>query len=120
MDLPSRRVNPARKMKSKPSPLFHFFMATVWAESQTHYALCSGEDNGAIYIKISVVTGEDDATMSVAYDMPIATRIPSSNDPDDVTHACCYYDPAHLSATQRSNERGEVICPLLLIPWANR
>jgi hypothetical protein len=62
-------VNPIRKMKSKPSPLvFQFFLATVRTESQTHYALCSGEDDGAIYIKITVATGGDDATTPVAYE----------------------------------------------------
>jgi hypothetical protein len=48
--------------------------------------------------------------------MPIATSIPNSNIQDDVTHAHCYYDRAHLSMTQHSNGRGEVIYPLLLVP----
>jgi hypothetical protein len=66
MDLPSRS-EPARKMKSKPPPLVsQFFLATVRTESQTHYALCSGEDDGTIYIKITVTTGVDDATMLIA------------------------------------------------------
>jgi hypothetical protein len=62
-------VNPARKMKSKPSLLvFQFFLATVRTESRTHYALYSGEDDGVIYIKISIATGGDDATTPVAYE----------------------------------------------------
>jgi hypothetical protein len=69
MDLPSRRVNPARKMKSKPSPLvFQLFLATVRTKSRTHCALYSGEDDDAIYIKISVATGRDGATTPVAYE----------------------------------------------------
>jgi hypothetical protein len=52
--------------------------------------------------------------------MSVATRIPSSNGLDDVTHARCYFDRAHLSPTQRSNGRGEVICLLLHVPWVNR
>jgi hypothetical protein len=56
-------------MKSKPPPLvFQIFLATVRTESRTHYALCSGEDVGAIYIKIIVAMGGDDATMPVAYE----------------------------------------------------
>jgi hypothetical protein len=56
-------------MKSKPSPLvFQFLLATVWTESRTHYALSSGEDDGAIYIKIRVATGAGDATTPVAYE----------------------------------------------------
>jgi hypothetical protein len=62
-------VNPARKMKSKPSPhIFQFFLAIVQIESRTHYALSSGEDDGTIYIMITVPTGGDDATMSIAYE----------------------------------------------------
>jgi hypothetical protein len=62
-------VNPARKMKSKPSPLvFQFLLATVWTESRTHYAPSSGEDDGAIYIKIRVAMGAGDATTPVAYE----------------------------------------------------
>jgi hypothetical protein len=69
MDLPSRRVNPARKIKSKPSPLiFQFFLATVQTELRTHCALCSGEDDGAIYTTILVATGGDGATTPVAYE----------------------------------------------------
>jgi hypothetical protein len=69
MDLPFRRVNHARKMKSKHSPhIFQFFLATVWTESRTHYALCSGEDDCAIYIKISVATDGDDTTTPIAYE----------------------------------------------------
>jgi hypothetical protein len=52
--------------------------------------------------------------------MAVATRIPSRNDPYDVTHARCYCDQAHMSVTQRSNRHCEVICPLLLVPWVNR
>jgi hypothetical protein len=69
MDLPSRRVNPTRKMKSEPPPLvFQFFLAVVRTESQTHCALCSGGDDDAIYIKVSVATDRDDATTPVAYE----------------------------------------------------
>jgi hypothetical protein len=69
MDLPSRRVNPTRKMKSKPSPLvFQFFLAIVQTELRTHYALYSREDDVTIYIKISVATGGDKATTPVAYE----------------------------------------------------
>jgi hypothetical protein len=69
MDLPYRRVNPTRKMKSKLPPLVsQLFLAIVRTELRTHYALCSWEDDGAIYIKISVATGGDDATMPVAYE----------------------------------------------------
>jgi hypothetical protein len=52
--------------------------------------------------------------------MLIATRIPSSSDLDDVAHVRCYCDRAHLSVTQHSNGHGEVICPLLHVPWVNR
>jgi hypothetical protein len=45
--------------------------------------------------------------------MPIATMIPSSNGPDDVTHARSYCDQALLSVTHCSIGRGEVIYPLL-------
>jgi hypothetical protein len=62
-------VNLARKMKSKPSPLvFQFFLAAIRTESQTHCALCLGEDEGAIYIKIIVATGVGDATTPIAYE----------------------------------------------------
>jgi hypothetical protein len=68
MDLPSRS-EPCKKNKIKTSPLvFQFFLATVQTESRTHCALCSGEDDGAIYIKITVATGGDGATMPVAYE----------------------------------------------------
>jgi hypothetical protein len=43
-------------------------MATVRTESQTHCALRSGEDDGAINIKITVATGMGDATTSVSYE----------------------------------------------------
>jgi hypothetical protein len=67
MDFPSRS-EPYKKMKSKSSPLvFQFFLDIVGTESRTHCALWSGEDDGAIYIKITVATGGDDATMPVAY-----------------------------------------------------
>jgi hypothetical protein len=52
--------------------------------------------------------------------MLVATMISSSNGPDDVAHALCYCDWAPLSVTQRSNGCGEVICPLLYVPLANR
>jgi hypothetical protein len=52
--------------------------------------------------------------------MPIASRIPSNNDPDDMTHARCFCDRAYLSETQLSNGRGDVICSLLHDPWASR
>jgi hypothetical protein len=62
-------VNPTRKMKSKLSPLvFQFFLATVRTESRTHCALSSGEDDGAIYIKITVAMGTCDTTTPVAYE----------------------------------------------------
>jgi hypothetical protein len=55
-------------MKSKHFPyVFQFFQATVRKESRTHCVLCSGEDNEAIYIKIIVAMGGDDATTPVAY-----------------------------------------------------
>jgi hypothetical protein len=46
--------------------------------------------------------------------------VPSSNGPDDVAHARCYYDRALLSAMQHSNGHGEVIYLLLHVPWVNR
>jgi hypothetical protein len=62
-------VNPARKMESKPSPLvFQFFLAIVRIELQTHYALYLGEDNGAIYKKITVAMGVGDITMPFTYE----------------------------------------------------
>jgi hypothetical protein len=62
-------VNPARKMKSKPSALvFQFFLATIRTESRTNCALSSREDDGAIHIKIKVATGVGDATTPVAYE----------------------------------------------------
>jgi hypothetical protein len=68
MDLPSRS-EPCKKNEIKTPPLvFQFFLATVWTESRTHYALYSGEDNGAIYIKITVATGVGDTTTPVAYE----------------------------------------------------
>jgi hypothetical protein len=51
-------MNHVRKMKSKPSPLVFL----------THYSLYLEEDNGAIYIKITVATGAGDATTLVAYE----------------------------------------------------
>jgi hypothetical protein len=69
-------MNPERKMKSKPSLLvFKFFLATVWTESQTHYALCSEEDEGAIYIKFTVATGVCDAIVSIAYEDHSSNRL---------------------------------------------
>jgi hypothetical protein len=68
MNLPSK-IEPCKENEIKTSPLvFQNFLATVWTESRTHYALCSGEDVGAIYIKIIVAMGGDDATMPVAYE----------------------------------------------------
>jgi hypothetical protein len=43
-------------------------LAVVRTESQTHCALCSGGDDDAIYIKVSVATDRDDATTPVAYE----------------------------------------------------
>jgi hypothetical protein len=68
MDLPSR-CEPYKKNEIKTFPLiFQFFLANVRIESRTHCALCSGKDDGAIYIKITLATGRDDATMPVAYE----------------------------------------------------
>jgi hypothetical protein len=68
MDLPSRS-EPCKKNEIKTFPLiFQFFLATVRTELWTHCALCSGEDDGAIYIKITIATGRDDATTPVAYE----------------------------------------------------
>jgi hypothetical protein len=68
MDLPSRS-EPCKKNEIKTFlSYFQFFLATVWTESQTHCALCSGEDDGAIYIKITVATGAGDATTPIAYE----------------------------------------------------
>jgi hypothetical protein len=66
-----------------------------------------------LLMRITVATGR-------LGNMPVATRIPSSNDPDDVTHAHCYSHQDHLSVTQCSNGCSVVICPLLLVPWVNR
>jgi hypothetical protein len=56
MDLPSRN-EPYKKNEIKTFPLiFQFFLATILTESRTHCALCSGEDDGAIYIKITIAT----------------------------------------------------------------
>jgi hypothetical protein len=58
-------------MKSKPPPpplVFQFFLATIWTELRTHCALCLGEDDGAIYIEITVATGAGDAITPVAYE----------------------------------------------------
>jgi hypothetical protein len=56
-------------MKSKPFILvFQFFLATVRIESRARCALCSGDDDGAIYIKITVAMGTGDATTLVAYE----------------------------------------------------
>jgi hypothetical protein len=68
MDLPSRS-EPCKKNEIKTFPLvFQFFLATIRTESRTHCALCSGEDDGAIYIKIIIAMGRDDATTPVAYE----------------------------------------------------
>jgi hypothetical protein len=68
MHLPSRS-EPWKKNEIKPFPLvFQFFLATVRTVSQTHCALCSGEDDDAIYIKIIVTIGGDDATSLIAYE----------------------------------------------------
>jgi hypothetical protein len=68
MDLPSRS-EPYKKNEINPPPLvFQFFLATVWTESQTQCALCLGEDEVTIYIKITVATGAGDITMHVAYE----------------------------------------------------
>jgi hypothetical protein len=68
MDLTSRR-EPCKKNEIKTFPLvFQFFLATVRTESQTHSALCPGEVEGTIYIKIIVATGAGDATTPIAYE----------------------------------------------------
>jgi hypothetical protein len=68
MDLPSRS-EPCRKNEIQISPLvFQIFLATIRIESRTHCALCSGEDEGDIYIKITVATGAGDATTLVVYE----------------------------------------------------
>jgi hypothetical protein len=68
MDLPSRS-EPCKKIEIKTSLLvFQLFLATVRTESRTHYALCSGEDECAIYITITVATSMGDATTPVAYE----------------------------------------------------
>jgi hypothetical protein len=57
------------KMFMKTFPIvFQFFLTTIRTESRTHHVLCSGEDDGAIYIKIIVAMGGDDAPMPVAYE----------------------------------------------------
>jgi hypothetical protein len=58
--------------------------------------------------------GGDDATTPVAYEDN------SSNDLDNMMHARCYCDRAHLSVTQHTNGHSEVIYPLLLILRVNR
>jgi hypothetical protein len=68
MDLPSRG-EPYKKNEIKTFLLvFQFFLATVQTESRTHYALYSGEDDGIIYIMITVAMGMSDATTPVAYE----------------------------------------------------
>jgi hypothetical protein len=68
MDLTSRN-KPFKKNEIKTFPIiFQFFLTTIRAESRTHCTLCSGEDDGAIYIKIIVATSASDATKPVAYE----------------------------------------------------
>jgi hypothetical protein len=75
MDLPSR-TEPCKKNEIKTFPLvFQYFLATVRIESRTHCALCSGEDECNIYIKITVAMGTGDATTPVAYDDHSSNRL---------------------------------------------
>jgi hypothetical protein len=67
MDLPSRS-EPYMKNKIKPPLVFQFFLATVRIESLTHCLLSSGEDDGAIYIKITLAMGVGDTTTLIAYE----------------------------------------------------
>jgi hypothetical protein len=75
MDLPSRS-EPCKKNKIKTyPPFFQFFLAIVRTESQTHCALSSGEDDGAIYIKITVATDAGDTTAPIAYEDHSSNRL---------------------------------------------
>jgi hypothetical protein len=114
MDLPSRG-EPCKKNEINTSPPW-FSIFHVNRTDRVVNSLCPllREDDDAIYITITVAMGAGDATTLVA------TRIPSSNGLDDMTHTHCYCYRAHFSVTQHSNGRGEVICPLLHVPWANR
>jgi hypothetical protein len=68
INLPSRS-EPCKKNEIKTiPPCFSIFPGTVQTESRTHYALCSGEDDGAIYIKITVAMGAGNTTTPVAYE----------------------------------------------------
>jgi hypothetical protein len=68
MDLPSIS-EPCKKNEIKTFPLiFQFFLATVRTELRTHCALSSGENDSAIYIKITVATSVGDATTHVTYE----------------------------------------------------
>jgi hypothetical protein len=69
MDLPFRS-EPGKKTEIKTSPalVFQFFLATIRTESRTHCALSSGEDDGALDIKITLATGVSDTAMPIAYE----------------------------------------------------
>jgi hypothetical protein len=75
MDLPSRG-EPYKKNEIKTFLLvFQFFLPTIRTELQTHYALYLGEDDSAIYIKITIATSAGDTTAPVAYEDQSSNRL---------------------------------------------